>query len=477
MTAKATHPYVDFHPGPGDATAHFALEAMCRAANSPEAADGDRVSTTVTHIESPSVQTAWRLRMAEIGITLPLVPFFEAIQSPDPRVPKGQVEFVAWAYQGTTAAPQLGSPDAGLAEAVTAIARQLYDVQAWSELAAHTAARFGTPWAQHLVAVMLDPPKAPDHLHPLEWVPRVQVAAALVLAHGEQGYSVLRSLALGPVDWTIDAAIIALGDLAVRNPALRGEVEQLFGFLRDQIPKEGFTCYGYPLACTWRRLVPEGDPRHAELLAWQERIESGDEPGTTSSGAIGVIDGINMEDYARFNVEQDLLIAKGDHTGIAALAQAHGVPVQHGGIGYVPGWQESIDHDARLALAFEQTKARIRLSMQGIDPDSEEARLSHNVMQGKGLDQEEEMRKAQAAQQQLAAGGDTDPDPTVFPGQAVAKLSDYVQLMKRMQSGDFNGALSAYGLDMGTYGQIMQAWSTKLGVDPTLNAKFGAMMA
>jgi hypothetical protein len=148
-----------------------------------------------------------------------------------------------------------------------------------------------------------------------------------------------------------------------------------------------------------------------------------------------------------------------------------------GGTAYVEGWIDAINRDPRLGLAFAQTQARIKLQLQGIDPDSAEARLSHNLMQGKGLDQEEEMRKAQAAQQQLAAGQGGDPDPVVFPGQPVARLSDYVGLMKRMQGGDFNGALAAYRLDMGSYMLVMQAWGTKLGVDPGLNAKFGQMMA
>ena len=65
----------------------------------------------------------------------------------------------------------------------------------------------------------------------------------------------------------------------------------------------------------------------------------------------------------------------------------------------------------------------------------------------------------------------------VFPGQPVAKLSDYVGMMKRMQTGDFNGALAAYGLNMGSYMQVAQAWGVKLGTDPNLNAKFGQMMA
>lgn len=211
MAARAREPYVDFHPGPGDATAHFADEAMRRAAGSPHVADGDRVTTTVSSIESPSVQIAWRLRMAEIGINLPLEPFFESVQVPHPRLPKTQVDFALWSYEG--------------------------------------------------------------------------------------------------------------------------------------------------------------------------------------------------------------------------------------------------------------------------NPDSEEARFSHNIMAGKPLHQEEEVRKAQAAQQQMAAGDGGDPDPTVFPGQPLAKLSDYVGMMKKMQTGDMNGALAAYGLNMTTYGQVAQAWGTKFGTDPTLNAKMAAMMA
>src|SRR5436190_1299997 len=93
MTAAPRLAFVDYHPGPGDATAHFADETMARAAADPQGANGDTVTMNVSHVESPSVQTAWRLRMAEIGITLTLQTFFESIQNPDPRVPKGQVDF------------------------------------------------------------------------------------------------------------------------------------------------------------------------------------------------------------------------------------------------------------------------------------------------------------------------------------------------------------------------------------------------
>jgi hypothetical protein len=492
MTSAPRLAFVDYHPGPGDATAHFADETMARAAADPQGANGDTVSMTISHLESPSVQIAWRLRMAELGITLTLQTFFEAIQTPDPRVPKGQVEFVLWTYSGTAAQPAMGAPDPRAAEAVAAIAAQRYHLPSWGDAAMRTAGQLGDAWAQHLLATMLYPPPAPEHVHPLDWVPRVQTAAALVLAATPSGHRVLQSLALGPVDWCVDAAIVALGELAIRSPAAHPSIEQLFAYLRAQIPKEGFTCYAYPLACTWLRLVPAGDPRAAELQAWHQRILDGEEGGTTSKGSIGMIGGLNMETYAEFCVKRDLLTLQGGYPGrlgvamqaltgagqgsLQALAADYGVPMV-GGTAYVEGWNEAINEDPRLGLAFAQTQARIKLQLQGIDPDSDEARLSHNLMQGKGLDQEEELRKAQAAQQQLAAGQGGDPDPVVFPGQPVARLSDYVGLMKRMQGGDFNGALAAYRLDMGSYMLVMQAWGTKLGVDPALNAKFGQMMA
>ena len=78
---------------------------------------------------------------------------------------------------------------------------------------------------------------------------------------------------------------------------------------------------------------------------------------------------------------------------------------------------------------------------------------------------------------QIASGQGGDADPVVFPGQKLAKLSDYVGLMKAMQTGDMNGALRKYGLDMGSYMQASQAWGIKLAADPMLTQKFGKMMA
>lgn len=492
MAARHREAFLDFHPGPGDSTALYAAEAMCRAAGTPNAADGDRVTTTVSYLESPSVQIAWRLRMAEIGIQLALAPFYENIQTPDPRTAKGEVEFTLWVYEGTAARPNIGEPDPRAAQAIAAIASARYHLPTWAQKAAAVAQQFGPAWTQHLLATMLNPLPAPEHLHPLDWVPRVQVAAALVIACHDNGFQTLRAIALGPVDWVSEAAVTALGELGVRNPAIAGEIVQLFEYLRGQVPSEGYCCYAYPLGSAWLRLLAPNDPRHADVAAWRQRTQAG---STSSSGCIGLIDGLNMEDYAEFCVKQEVLQgeAGAPSSGLGAMVQAvagnastgalqqladeYGLPMLGPTHTYSAGWAQALNSDPRAQMAFEQTKGRIKLALQGIDPDSKEARFSHNIMQGKGLDQQEELAKAQAVQQQRAEGGVEDPDPTVFPGKPLAKLSDYVGMMKKMQGGDFNGALSAYGLTMATYSQVAQAWGTKFGTDPSLNAKMAAMMA
>jgi hypothetical protein len=92
-------------------------------------------------------------------------------------------------------------------------------------------------------------------------------------------------------------------------------------------------------------------------------------------------------------------------------------------------------------------------------------------------DLETRKAQAQAAAMQVQAGMGGDADPTVLPGTKLPKLSDYVKLLKGMQGGDFMGALSKFGLDMGTYSALATQWGQKLASDPVLNQKFGEMMA
>ena len=104
----------------------------------------------------------------------------------------------------------------------------------------------------------------------------------------------------------------------------------------------------------------------------------------------------------------------------------------------------------------------------------EEVAAMDRIQQGQ-QDMHLRMAQQQAAQRQLN-GGDADPDPEVFPGQPVARLSDYVAILRGMQRGDMQGALGRYGLDMMSYGTVAQAWGAKMSADPVLTEKFNRMM-
>lgn len=67
-------------------------------------------------------------------------------------------------------------------------------------------------------------------------------------------------------------------------------------------------------------------------------------------------------------------------------------------------------------------------------------------------------------------------DVEVSPGNKVAKLSDYVKIMKAMQSGDMNAALEPFRLNMMDWGTIAMEWGQKFASNPTLNAKMTKML-
>ena len=163
---------------------------------------------------------------------------------------------------------------------------------------------------------------------------------------------------------------------------------------------------------------------------------------------------------------------------LEALCREYGLKADNAAAsGRIEAWEIRLRSDQRLRAFFEQQVNLTRLKVEGIDPNSHEGRIAEQI-RGGHFDVEGARVNAQAVAQQMAAGEDMgDPDPVVFPGQPVAKLSDYVKMMKKMQTGDMNGALKMYGLNMGSYGGVAQAWGVKLASAPVLTAKFGKMMA
>jgi hypothetical protein len=383
--------YVTFLPRPADASANALNAIFQEMFQNPAKHHGSTVKLNLTYLESPSVVAAFWLQMEMWGPTVGFDYQVDKIQQPDPRQPKTQVPYNVWAWDGTQPKPALGRPDLQINRQLHQLASEPFAFDIWAPRAAQLAREVGPGGLQHLLASLTFPPRPPgSNWRVLNWTQRAQVATVLVMAHLDGGWNgslrqkVLYSLLYGPTDWTTSAAIIVLGYLARQDPTIRAEVLQAFAWMRSILPKEGFTCWEYPLVNVWLAM-PDLDPATRKgLEEWKDKVENNETGSTT----------VNLCE-----------------------------------------------------------------------------------LEAKKFDQAAEMQKAQAAQQQIAQGGGGDPDPVVFPGQRVAKLSDYVGIMKGMQTGNMMGALQAYGLDMMSYAQVATAWGQKLGADPVLNAKFAAMMA
>jgi tetratricopeptide (TPR) repeat protein len=383
-------PYVTWLPRPGDASCNALNHLFEQMYENPAQHHGSTVTLKLSHLESPSVVAAFFLQMEMWGPKVDLVYEVEKVQQPDPRQPKAQVPYNLWTWNGTQPQPGLPRPDPRVVRAIQEVAGEPFHFDIWLPLAEQQARSLGPSAIEQLLAAMVHPPRPNGGAwRVLNWTQRCQIATALIIAMLDGPWpnspkqTALYSLLYGASDWTVGAAIVALGALVRRDPSLRGEVLQAFGWMQGQVTAEGFTSWEYPLVCTWLGLGGHDPATRQKLEAWRDRVEN------------------------------------------------------------------------------ESGKSKVQMCR----------------IEAKKFDQAEEMAKAQAAQQQISAGAGGDPDPVVFPGQRVARLSDYVGMMKKMQTGDMMGALAAYGLDMTAYMQVATAWGQRLGADPVLTAKFSAMMA
>jgi hypothetical protein len=193
------------------------------------------------------------------------------IQNPDPRVAKGQVDFVLWAYDGTNPRPNVPPPDPRVVPQIGELAAMPYNLDQWHARAAPIAQQMGPAWITQLGCLMVHACPPPPKMDAFEWVQRVQIAAALVIGHIDR--RALQTIALGPVDWTTNAAVLALSRHAKADANARRDIEQLYGYLRQQISTSSYTCYEHPLAVAWLDLGNHPPHVDQDLRAWRDRIK------------------------------------------------------------------------------------------------------------------------------------------------------------------------------------------------------------
>jgi hypothetical protein len=229
-----------------------------------------------------------------VGITV------DEIQQPDPRQPRVPVDLQLWRYDGVYASPAVPPPSAEIAEIVRALASQPYALEIWQDLAGEAAARLTPDDAEEIAAAMAHPPSAPEGMRAWVWLQRVQFAAALILSRLDTGWvgsirrKALIDLANGPLDWSVDAAVVALATIARAETEARAEITQLYRDILKNTPTSGYTCYVAPVLISYLA-VPEISPGEREqlqkLLAQLQQEETPQPPAETDDDEPGYAPG------------------------------------------------------------------------------------------------------------------------------------------------------------------------------------------
>lgn len=245
----------------GDASAAILRQMRAKLLEAPSAAaGGGTIRISVSSIEAPSARLAIELELGAFGVSPHVEITYGGVPTLDPREPVAEVAWRLWCWDGLQATPGLPAPPADVAAAVAGLASQRYDPwENWAQ-ASHVAARLGPAATADILAVMVNPPPLPTGANALDWLPRLQLAAAMVVAQVEREWegsrrrAALHALLLGPSDWTTVAGIRALGWVARTEPANAQDIHRLFEERERHLPTEGHWDWIAMLYTEWQQV-------------------------------------------------------------------------------------------------------------------------------------------------------------------------------------------------------------------------------
>lgn len=228
------------------------------------------IRVAVTDVEAPSNRLLFHLLfgpMAKMEVV------YGHVARPDPREPIGPVGVALWRRVGEQLFPALPAPPADTVAPIAELAASRFRRSRWWASAGQIAERFDATDLQLLLACVVRPPPLPRGLAVQEWIPRVQLASAFVIAQlaleepwtESARRSGLFSILHGPMDWSTSAAIVALACLTEDEHAIAGDVHRGFARLLLARPDSGGVPWYATLLSEWpwvRGLYP----RERELL-------------------------------------------------------------------------------------------------------------------------------------------------------------------------------------------------------------------
>jgi hypothetical protein len=277
---RVNEPYVGILPAPADAIANVCRSITRSLRENPPDEPGHELAINVSHLESPSATLAVEEQLKTFRHPPKLVVTVKEIPKPDPRIPCRPIRHELWTYTGTNAKPSPARPAQRILDVLAEWASNPYDRdENWND--AKLAARgFTEDEIPQVLAAMVNPPPIPADRDALEWVPRIQLAGAQVVAHiGAGWHSTARKDALlsalwGPRDWITVAALITLAHLTEENREIESAVHDAFKTLSEFIPDGGYCCFEHALFTCWQWLpsLTEEEKRrlHERVLDLEE---------------------------------------------------------------------------------------------------------------------------------------------------------------------------------------------------------------
>lgn len=255
---------------PSDASANLLRQFLEQGTN-PKIADGSTFNIGISSLEAPSNGLAFALAYAAKGLDLTVRYGVAKVQAPDPRQPLDAVQYRLWEYEGTVAKQALPEPPERIRQAIAELASGPFNRIRSFARASLVAAELGPQALPGILATMVHPPQLPAGRDALEYLPRVQFEAMCVAAQVDEGWqgsarrAALMSVLLGPMDWTVNAAIDVLTFLADRHPVIAYDVHKAFEFLERNRPEPGYCCWVEHLYNLWQRLPLLSDEERDEL--------------------------------------------------------------------------------------------------------------------------------------------------------------------------------------------------------------------
>jgi tetratricopeptide (TPR) repeat protein len=242
------------------------------------------VEIGISSLESPSA-------FACVRRFWPDVPIDAAVPAPDPREPLGRVPFVLWTFprggllgwfgeRSIEGVPAVPPPRAASVDAIAAFAARHFAPDTWWLEASSVARSIGPDAISEACAAMVHPPEVVGAHQVWDWMFRVQVASALVIARADDRWSgprrdALTAIVRGPVDWVVTAALAAMTEIAIREPHNRTAVQEDFAMASAREPSPVVhMCISAPSVHLSLRMPDLPEALRAELVALRRAIEA-----------------------------------------------------------------------------------------------------------------------------------------------------------------------------------------------------------